>query len=142
MYNHYTGVLYGGRTVVIKQIKLSNQAKERLSRLKGKTGIKNWNVLCRWAFCYSLAENTMPTDIPINADSNLEMSWYTFGGEYSALYEALIIAWCKKMGLPTDENTITKYFKLHLERGISYLSGTNFIKNLSDLLELGLEGKK
>lgn len=80
--------------MIIKQIKLSSQAKERLSRLKGKTGIKNWNILCRWALCYSLHEGTMPTDIPLNTDSNVEMSWFTFGGEYSDLYEALVKAWC------------------------------------------------
>ena len=87
----------------------------RLSRLKGKTGIKNWNVLCRWALCYSLAENTIPTDVPVAADSNVEMSWYTFGGEYSDIYEALMIAWCKKMSLPIDEETLSKYFKLNIE---------------------------
>ena len=125
--------------MIIKQIKLSNQSKDSLSRLKGKTGIKNWNVLCRWALCYSLKENTIPTDIPIIADSNVEMSWYTFGGEYSELYEALIKAWCIKKNLPTDDETVSKYFKLHLERGISYLSGTNFIKSLDDLLNLVLE---
>ena len=102
--------------MIIKQIRLSNQSKDRLSRLKGKTGIKNWNILCRWAFCYSLAQNTMPTDIPIVADSNVEMSWYTFGGEYSELYEALIKAWCINKNLPTDDETVSKYFKLHLER--------------------------
>lgn len=127
--------------MIIKQIKLSNQSKDRLSRLKGKTGIKNWNILCRWAFCYSLGEGTMPTDIPINADSNVEMSWYTFSGEYSDLYDALMIAWCKRMDLPANEETMSKYFKLHLERGIAYLSGTNFIKNLDDLLCLSLEVK-
>lgn len=123
----------------IKQIKLSSQAKEKLSRLKGKTGIKNWNVLCRWALCYSLGENTMPTDIPINSDSNVEMSWFTFAGEYSELYEALVKAWCISKDLPTDDEIIAKYFKLHLERGIGYLSGTNFIKNMDDLLILALE---
>lgn len=127
--------------MIIKQIKLTNISKDRLGRLKGKTGIKNWNVLCRWALCYSLSENTMPTDIPIVADSNVEMSWYTFGGEYSDIYDALMIAWCKRMGLPTDEETLAKYFKLHIERGISHLSGTNFIKNLDDLLGLVIEGK-
>lgn len=124
--------------MIVKQIKLSNISKDRLGRLKGKTGIKNWNVLCRWALCYSLAENTMPTDLPIVADSNVEMSWFTFGGEYSNLYEALMIAWCKQMDLPTDEETLAKYFKLHLERGIAYLSGTNFIKSLDDLVELAI----
>ena len=63
--------------MIVKQIKLSSQSKDRLGRLKGKTGIKNWNVLCRWAFCYSLGEYSMPTDIPVNTDSNVEMSWFT-----------------------------------------------------------------
>ena len=125
--------------MVIKQIKLSSQSKDRLSRLKGKTGIKNWNVLCRWAFCYSLSEDTLPADIPIDSDSNVEMSWFTFSGEYSEIYEALIRAWCESKSLPLDDETIAKYFKLHLERGIAHLSGTNFIKDLDDLLNLALE---
>lgn len=122
--------------MIVKQIKLSSQAKDRLGRLKGKTGIKNWNILCRWALCYSLREGTMPTDVAINADSNVEMSWFTFAGEYSDIYDALMIAWCQKMKLPTDDATLAKYFKLHLERGIAYLSGTNFIKELDDLILL------
>lgn len=125
----------GGRIMILKQIRLSNHAKERLSRLKGKTGIKNWNILCRWAYCYSLKENTIPTPENIDEDSNVEMSWYTFAGEYSELYEALIIAWCRNMDISTDNETLAKYVKLHIERGISYLSGTNFIKDLDSLLK-------
>lgn len=125
--------------MIVKQIRLSQQAKEKLSRLKGKTGIKNWNILCRWALCYSLSEKTLPTDIEIPADSNLEMSWYTFGGEYSDIYEALVKAWCIEMDLPTDPVTLTKYFYLNIERGISYLCGTGFIKNLDDLVSLAVE---
>ncbi len=122
--------------MIVKQIKLSSQSKDRLGRLKGKTGIKNWNILCRWALCYSLREGTIPTDVTVNADSNVEMSWFTFAGEYSDIYDALMIAWCQKMDLPTDDSTLAKYFKLHLERGIAYLSGTNFIKELDDLILL------
>ena len=110
--------------MVIKQVRLSKQAKDQLSRLKAKTGIRNWNTLCRWALAYSLSEKTIPTDIPLNTDSNLEMSWYTFGGEYYEVYEALIKAWCLKMGLSTDDATISKYFRLNLERGIAHLCGT------------------
>ena len=69
--------------MIIRQVRVSQQAKDQLSRLKGKTGIKNWNVLCRWALCYSLSEKTIPTNIQINTDSNLEMSWRTFGGDYT-----------------------------------------------------------
>ena len=125
--------------MIVKQVRLSQQAKDHLSRLKGKTGIKNWNVLCRWALCYSLSEKTMPTDLPMNNDSNLEMSWYTFGGEYSDLYEAIVKQWCIDQGLPTDEDTLAKYFRLNLERGIAHLCGTSFIKNLEDLLTLTKE---
>lgn len=126
----------------MKQIRLSQRSKEKLSRLKGKTGIKNWNILCRWALCYSLSEKTIPTDVEILADSNLEMSWYTFGGEYSDLYDALVRAWCIEMGLPTDDATLQKYFHLNLERGIAHLSGTGFIKSLDDLISLAVKEQK
>lgn len=126
----------------MKQIRLSQRSKEKLSRLKGKTGIKNWNILCRWALCYSLSEKTIPTDVEIPADSNLEMSWYTFCGEYSDLYDALVRAWCIEMGLPTDDATLQKYFHLNLERGIAHLSGTGFIKSLDDLISLAVKEQK
>lgn len=125
--------------MIIKQIRLSNAAKDKLARLKGKTGIQNWNTLCRWAFCYSLKEGSIPTDIEIDSDSNVEMSWFTFAGENHELYEALMKEWCFENGLSLDEKTLSKYFKLHLERGIGYLSGTNFIKNIKNLLDLSVE---
>ena len=128
--------------MIIKQVRLSQKAKEQLSRLKGKTGIKNWNILCRWALCYSLCEKTIPTDVALIADSNLEMSWFTFGGEYYELYEALVKAWCIKMDLPTDDDTVTKYFRLNLERGISHLGGTGFIKSVDDLANIAIKGAK
>lgn len=124
--------------MIVKQIKLSNAAKDKLGRLKGKTGIQNWNVLCRWALCYSLKEGTIPTDIEIASDSNVEMSWLTFAGEYHEIYEAIIKEWCIINKLGTDNDTLAKYLKLHLERGIGYLSGTNFIKDLKGLLDKSL----
>ena len=125
--------------MIVKQVRLSQKAKDQLSRLKGKTGIKNWNILCRWALCYSLSEQTIPTDIAIASDSNLEMSWFTFGGEYYEIYEALVKAWCIKMSLPIDDETVSKYFRLNLERGIVHLSGTGFIKNIDDLANLAVK---
>ena len=128
--------------MIIKQVRVSQQAKDKLSRLKRKTGIKNWNVLCRWALCYSLSEKTIPTDIHIAADSNLEMSWLTFGGDYYELYEALVKAWCQQMKLPTDNETVIKYFRLNPERGISHLCGTGFIKEFDDLIKLAVKEKR
>ena len=125
--------------MIVKQIRVSQQAKDQLARLKAKTGIKNWNILCRWALAYSLAEKTVPTDITIANDSNLEMSWLTFGGDYYEIYDALIKAWCLRVGLPVDEDTLSKYFRLNLERGIAHLCGTGFIKSIDDLLELAVK---
>lgn len=122
--------------MIVKQIKLPVQSKERLSRLKGKTGIQNWNILCRWAFCFSLSEKSIPSDNELPMDSNVEMSWMTFAGENYEIYEALIKARCIQDSLPTDEETLAKYFRLHLNRGISYLAGTNVIRSLEDLVGL------
>jgi len=125
--------------MIVKQISLSNQSKDKLSRLKGKTGIQNWNVLCRWALCFSLSEESIPTDFELPTDSNVEMSWHTFAGENHEIYDALIRARCIKDGLPTDDETLSKCFKLHLNRGIAYLSGTNVIKSIDDLVNLALD---
>ena len=125
--------------MIVKQIRVSQQAKDQLARLKAKTGIKNWNILCRWALAYSLAEKTIPTDITIANDSNIEMSWLTFGGDYYEIYDALMKAWCLRVGLPVDEDTLSKYFRLNLERGIAHLCGTGFIKSIDDLLELAVK---
>ena len=125
--------------MIIKQITLPNQSKDKLSRLKGKTGIQQWNILCRWAICFSLSEKTIPPDFELPADSNVEMSWHTFGGDNHEIYGALIRARCIEDGLPTDDETLAKYFKLHLNRGISYLSGTNLIKSIDDLINLALD---
>ncbi len=125
--------------MIVKQFHLSVQDKERLSRLKGKTGIQNWNILCRWALCCSLQEKSVPVDVPKGEDSNVEISWYTFGGENYKIYEALIKARCIHDGLGTDDDTLAKYFYLHLSRGIAYLSGTNYIRSLEDLIRMAVK---
>lgn len=133
--------------MILKTIRLSNQAKDQLSRLKGKTGIQNWNVLCRWALCISLSEDTIPSDKNSpTLDSNVEMSWHVFGGEYHEVYEALIRQRCLNDGLGEDPKTLAKYFILHLHRGISYLSSPNYIKSCTGLLstafnKLSTQGK-
>ena len=125
--------------MIVKQFHVSVQDKERLSRLKGKTGIQSWNILCRWALCCSLQEKSVPVEVPKGEDSNVEISWYTFGGENYKIYEALIKARCIRDGLGTDEDTLAKYFYLHLSRGIGYLSGTNYIRSLEDLIRMAVK---
>lgn len=121
----------------IRQIKLSNKAKEQLIRLKTRTGIEHWNVLCRWAFCASLREPTPPTPIDHPADSNVEMSWQTFGGEHHELYLAILKERCEHDGLDSsDETTLSQQFRLHLHRGISYLATPDAVRGINDLIEM------
>jgi DNA sulfur modification protein DndE len=124
--------------VSIKQIKLSNQAKEQLIRLKTRTGVQQWNILCRWAFCLSLREPTPPTPIDIPADSNVEMSWHVFGGEHNELYMGLLKHRCVQDGLVANVDTLNRQFRLHLHRGIGYLATPNRVKSISDLTALAM----
>ena len=126
--------------MTIKHFKLSNQAKDQLIRLKTRTGIEHWNILCRWAFCLSLREPTPPTPIEHPADSNVEMTWQTFGGEYHELYLALLKERCELDGLDSsDEATLSQQFRLHLHRGISHLATPNRVRSIHDLVSLATE---
>ncbi len=120
----------------IRQIRLSSQAKEQLIRLKSRTGIPQWNILCRWAFCLSLAEPTPPTPIEIPADSNVEMTWHVFGGECHELYMALLKERCVRDRLGIDPDVLNRQFRLHLHRGISYLATPNKVRGIGDLVAL------
>jgi len=106
----------------IEHIRLSKQAREQLIRLKRYTGIEHWNVLCRWAFCRSLAEPSTPPPAKIPADSNVELTWRVFGGRYQEIYLALLKERCLKDGLGTEEEVLASQFRLHLHRGIAYLA--------------------
>lgn len=124
----------------IKQIRLSTPAKEQLIRLKTRTGIQHWNILCRWAVCVSLREPTPPSPIDIPADSNVEMTWHVFGGEYHELYLALLKERCERDGLGSDDETIARQFRLHLHRGISYLATPGAVRSIADLVRLSGNG--
>ncbi len=42
----------------LDRVRISQAAKDQLIKLKRVTKIDQWNILCRWAFCRSLAEPT------------------------------------------------------------------------------------
>jgi DNA sulfur modification protein DndE len=121
--------------MAIEHVRLSEQAREHLIKLKRWTGIKNWNVLSRWAFCVSLAEPTIPPNVTVASDTAVEMTWKVFGGVHSEVFLALLKARCKLDGLPLDDETIATQFRLHLHRGISYLAAGKSIRSISDLVE-------
>jgi DNA sulfur modification protein DndE len=120
----------------IERIRLSQTARDQLTKLKRITKINQWNILCRWALCRSLAEPSIPSSVPIPADSNVEMTWNVFGGEIA---DALLIALkqrCHQDGLGTDKETLKQQFRLHLHRGIGYLAGDPNLKKIEDLINM------
>src|SRR6202171_1759465 len=123
----------------IKQFRLSAQAREQLIRLKTRTGIAHWNILCRWAFCLSLRQPTPPTPIDIPSDSNVEMTWQVFGGEAQELYLALLKERCVRDGLDMSDEVLSRQFRLHVHRGISHLATPQAIRSIADLVRLSLE---
>lgn len=122
--------------MAVEHIRLSKQAREQLIRLKRHTGIEHWNVLCRWAFCRSLAEPSPPPPSKIPADSNVEMSWRVFGGRHADLYLALLRARCLRDGLELGDDDLAMQFRLHLHRGIAYLANDREIRDIAALMKL------
>ena len=68
------------------------------------------------------------------SDSNVEMSWLTFAGEYHEVYEELIRERCLMDNLGTDGDTLCRSFRQHLCRGISHYSSRDVLKSIHDLL--------
>lgn len=116
----------------IETVRLSERAKTQLITMKRRTGIQQWNILCRWAFCLSLAEPSAPPDEDIPANSNVEMTWRTFAGRHETLLLALVRHrhWLDHGG-QSSRDQLDNTLRLHIHRGISYLTS---YATLSDLL--------
>ncbi len=121
-----------------EHIRLSQTAREQLSTLKRRTGIGHWNVLCRWAFCRSLSEPSLPQDLRLPADSNLEMTWRVFSGAYGEELWALLRMRAFRDGFDLEEETLNRLFRIHLHRGISYLAGDPAMSDIGALLRSAL----
>lgn len=118
----------------IERVRISQAAEAQLVKLKRSTKIKNWNTLCRWALCRSLAESSIPSPVQIKTDSKVEIAWSVFGGDIADILSVAIKQRCYQDGLGTDPDTLKQQFTLHLHRGIGYLAGDTNLKNIEDLV--------
>jgi DNA sulfur modification protein DndE len=125
----------------IERVRISQSAKDQLIKLKRLTKIEQWNILCRWAFCRSLAEPTPPSPVAIPMDSNVEMTWPVFSGNLSDFLIVSLKQRCYDDGLEIDKETLAVQFRLHLHRGIGYLSADSRIKRIEDLSKISLAGE-
>ena len=120
----------------VERVRISQAARDQLIKLKRVTKINQWNILCRWAFCRSLAECTPPSPISIPADSNVEMTWQVFGGTIGDLLIVALRQRCHNDGLSPDSGTLATQFRLHLHRGIGHLAADPAIKRVENLAKL------
>jgi DNA sulfur modification protein DndE len=105
--------------MIIDVVRVSEKAKNQLLTLKRRTGIQQWNVLCRWALLASLAERTIPPHEEIVTDSNVEMNWKTFAGNLDNAITAVVRQRAHEDKVADDQ--LPQFFKIHLHRGIAYL---------------------
>lgn len=119
---------------MIETIRISEKGKQQLMQLKRKTGIEHWHTLCRWAFCLSLAESSIPPMEEIPVDSNVEMNWKTFGQQNQLVYEVLLKQRMIEDNLPIEDTPL--WFRVHLHRGISYLSSN--LATVDDIISIQL----
>ncbi|MDJ0897697.1 MAG: DNA sulfur modification protein DndE [Xenococcus sp. MO_188.B8] len=123
----------------IKQVRISKTAKEKLIKLKRITKIDNWNILCRWALCRSLAEPTIPSPVPIKTADGVEMTWDIFGGEIANILLIALKQRCHQDSLGTENTILKEQLALHLHRGIDYLAGDSNLENIEDLISLAFD---
>ena len=126
----------------LERVRISKTAEDQLVKLKRSTKVKQWNILCRWALCRSLAEPSVPSPVPIKTNSNVEIAWNVFGGEIADILLIALKQRCHQDGLGTEKDTLKEQFTLHLHRGIGYLAGDNQIEQIEDLVALGLGDSK
>ncbi len=115
-------------------VRVSKRARDQLTTLKRRTGMQNWNIICRWAFCVSIAEKTPPRKDDDLGENPIEMTWHTFAGEYQELYLALLQNRCIEDESGTDKAALNTQLRRHLHRGIGYLVGDPNMKNISSLV--------
>ena len=119
--------------VIIDKVRLSYKEKNSIARMKGKTGLDNWNVFARWAFCYSLS---LDEEVIFTPDDKLdvEMTWMVFAGKNFKVYQDLLIQECSKIGLKPNKSNLTKILRFHLRNGINKMFGQ--IDTLEDFIQL------
>lgn len=100
-------------------VRLPQPTKEQLLRLKRSTGIKQWNILCRWAFCTSITDSRHLPVADNTPMSNVEMSWKVFGGTHAHTYAALLVHDRASRRVPATD--LSLLLQAHLRRGVGAL---------------------
>lgn len=116
----------------LNRIHISEDSRNKLRILKGRTGLLP-NVLSRIGLMLSLSE---PHEPELDADSSdgSEFNRFTLMGEWDPLIVALLEERGIENGMCEDNDTLVKYFRAHLNRGVRLLYGR--VRRLGDFANL------
>ena len=123
----------------VETVRLGADTKIHLSTLKRRTGIANWNTLCRWAFCLSVSDDTPVRDRDEKGAGAVEMTWKTFAGEEEEIYRLLIVDRCQSEHGTVDKDMLAKTLRQHIARGAARLVSNRELKSVGDLLTLAVK---
>ena len=128
----------------VKAFQLNVEALDQISRIKKSVGINKNNVICRWAFMLSLKEPGRISDLNLTYDSSGrgEISWETFGGEFSAIYLALLKQRMHQEEVSINTENLKTHILHHINRGLGYILGSGNIRSISHLIALTIEEPK
>jgi DNA sulfur modification protein DndE len=121
-------------TPLVDVIRLGPATKIRLTTLKRRTGVENWNVLCRWAFCLSLNDGDPVGERHDEVGVSIEMTWKTFAGDSPDLYEALLVCRVAEEASELHTTTVITLLRRHITRGVSRLVGTPDLDSIVGLV--------
>ena len=118
----------------IETMRTSTNTKNILVRLKTITGISNWNILCRWALCFSIKQKNLPRLVDEKLDG-VEINYDTLVGKEKNVYSQLLINNLLKHGIEVSKDNLTKYLNAHVNRGVNIIYNYK-LKNISGLFNL------
>ena len=106
----------------IDAIRLSASEKDLLIRIKRKTGIASWNVLCRWGLLLGVKEGGGSRAASQEKRDAIEIRWDTFAGRYSDFLTACITLGHSNAHKKGVETTVSDFINASLSRGIKTLA--------------------
>jgi DNA sulfur modification protein DndE len=109
-------------TPPIDAIRLSASEKDLLLRIKRKTGVASWNVLCRWGLLLGIQESDSMGAPKQEKRDAIEIRWDTFAGRYSDLLTACILMARSKACNQGVATSVGDFINASLSRGIKTLA--------------------
>jgi DNA sulfur modification protein DndE len=128
--------------IAIDTVRLDTETKNQFLTLKRRTGIENWNVLARWAFCVSLSDLSPVRKNPGVGAGAIEMSWRTFTGEADLVYWALLFHRCRRESEEVTRETLSETLRLHIGRGAARLVSDRKMKSIADFVDIAITAEK